>query len=292
MVAAATPPSPAALAPTWHTAHGSLLACAAIKTKRVRMSKQRLRRSVVAFILLALVASSALRFHSWRRAAEAKEADAVAKELNRQQLWHRKLTHQSSRIIERTSRGLVARGIEPGTRKYKRIMRIRMERRERELVNMKKARERTGVLGNLKDSKEVWLRGGFVKKWGKFNVHMRNRGEEVRAAAELADKIEEKHKLEILDDDYEPLAVCGRAADVGSIEDFETLQKYSECPRFDMSAPILLMEGTQSHGRTGNNLIEFLHAVQEARDNNIQLGIRTGSWLVNLNEIHTLNLAL
>ena len=36
--------------------------------------------------------------------------------------------------------------------------------------------------------------------------------------------------------------------------------------------PILLLNEMQAHGRTGNNLAEFMHAIQLTRDRGIQLG--------------------
>lgn len=56
--------------------------------------------------------------------------------------------------------------------------------------------------------------------------------------------------------DFQPLSVCDRNADVGSTEDFATLQQYAQCPEITPEKPILLLEGLQHHGRTGNNLIE------------------------------------
>jgi len=82
--------------------------------------------------------------------------------------------------------------------------------------------------------------------------------------------------------DFEPLAICGRNADVGSVEDFAALQKYAQCSPINRNKPILLLEGDRAFGRTGNNLIEFLHAIQEARDMNISLGIMSKSWAMNL----------
>jgi len=82
--------------------------------------------------------------------------------------------------------------------------------------------------------------------------------------------------------DFEPLAICGRNADVGSVEDFAALQKYAQCPPINRNKPILLLEGYRAYGLTGNNLIEFLHAIQEARDMDISLGIMSKSWAMNL----------
>lgn len=45
---------------------------------------------------------------------------------------------------------------------------------------------------------------------------------------------------------------------------------------------MLLLSGTQTFGRTGNNLIEFLHALQVARDKDLVLGMMHGSWAMQV----------
>lgn len=70
--------------------------------------------------------------------------------------------------------------------------------------------------------------------------------------------------------------ICGRPANLGT-----STPKESDCPGLN-SNTILLLEGTQTYGRTGNQLIEFLHALQYARDNDIILGVKYGSWAMRL----------
>lgn len=77
--------------------------------------------------------------------------------------------------------------------------------------------------------------------------------------------------------DLSPLTVCGRPADLGTLKDFNLLRDYSVCPG-GVSQDVLLLEGSQTFGRTGNNLIEFLHALQFSRDKNVVLGIMSDSW--------------
>ena len=48
------------------------------------------------------------------------------------------------------------------------------------------------------------------------------------------------------------------------------------------SNDVLLLMGIGTFGRTGNNLIELLHALQYARDHDIQLGIKYDSWVMRL----------
>lgn len=45
---------------------------------------------------------------------------------------------------------------------------------------------------------------------------------------------------------------------------------------------LLLLSGNNTFGRTGNNLIEFLHALQVARDKDLILGIMHGSWAMQV----------
>lgn len=45
---------------------------------------------------------------------------------------------------------------------------------------------------------------------------------------------------------------------------------------------MLLLSGNNTFGRTGNNLIEFLHALQVARDKDLILGIMHGSWAMQV----------
>ena len=45
---------------------------------------------------------------------------------------------------------------------------------------------------------------------------------------------------------------------------------------------MLLLSGNNTFGRTGNNLIEFLHALQVARDQDLILGIMHGSWAMQV----------
>ena len=162
----------------------------------------------------------------------------------------------------------------------------------------------------LKDTEDKWIRGNFLKRH-KSNMH--NRDEQiheaelrhsmadesrhlirdslykdaqdgVEAAIELSEQLSEglvSGEEDNMPDDlysYEPLTICDRPTDVGTKEDFASFQNNAHCEEFTKEKPIVILaniEGARLHGRTGNNLLEFLHAVQMARDNNIQLGIMT-----------------
>jgi len=108
--------------------------------------------------------------------------------------------------------------------------------------------------------------------------------------AELKEK--HKHHLDntMLDqsDNTVPLSICGRQTNVGTTKDLALLQHFNmdnTCPGAN-SKDLLLLQGNLAHGRTGNNLIEFLHALQLARDKNFQLGITSRSWAFEL--LHTM----
>ena len=91
-------------------------------------------------------------------------------------------------------------------------------------------------------------------------------------------------KLFAQEKEDDPLTVCDRPTDVGSREDFQSLQKHARCEEITQDKPILLLEGStrKAFGRTGNNLLEFLHAIQQARDNDIQLGVVVNSWAMDV----------
>lgn len=221
------------------------------------------KRPISALVVLVLVANSAFHLRSWWMEDNGGR-DGGRRQLNTQ--------------YDRTYRGLKMRGYEPGTARFDRALRDRMRRRTAKTDNMKKNGKRRVVARNLKESKEIWLRGDFLESRGKMVSNTWNREPEVRAAAEAAEIFEEKRKIEV----YEPLTICDRPADVGENEDITHLQQYSQCSEITQDKPILLLEGKNAHGRTGNNLIEFLHAIQEARDQDIQLGIMAHSWAMHL----------
>lgn len=117
---------------------------------------------------------------------------------------------------------------------------------------------------------DIWLRGPNVR--GGDIVHE-------KAEEDLDD--EAMRKL-LGDREYEPLEVCGRLADIGTAEDLALLQRYAQCAEMSPDRPIVILNGQDSYGRTGNNLVELLHSVQYARDNDIQLGISVHSWAMDV----------
>jgi len=84
----------------------------------------------------------------------------------------------------------------------------------------------------------------------------------------------------------EPMSVCGRMSPIPHEEDVRVMNKYAlECASRNRGKPkdtsLLLLEGSKTYGRTGNNLIEFLHALQYAKDKNVVVGIMQGSWALH-----------
>ena len=79
----------------------------------------------------------------------------------------------------------------------------------------------------------------------------------------------------------EPLSVCGRPAAISPEKDRELMTKFqSNCQPVGPDDPILLIEGVETFGRTGNNLIEFLHALEKAQNEGLTVGIMMDSWLM------------
>ena len=83
-----------------------------------------------------------------------------------------------------------------------------------------------------------------------------------------------------------PLVVCDRTAPIPPELDAAISEKYAPCPvppdRPPGETSVLLWEGVETFGRTGNNLIEFMHGLQYARDNDLLPGVMAGSWAPEL----------
>ena len=61
---------------------------------------------------------------------------------------------------------------------------------------------------------------------------------------------------------------------------FDSIASRPSCDpsSFDPNKPTLVLEGSDAYGRAGNQLQSFFHAVQFARDNEMQLAVMKGSW--------------
>jgi len=79
----------------------------------------------------------------------------------------------------------------------------------------------------------------------------------------------------------EPLNICGRPAGIVPEQDQKLMTKFqSNCQPVGLDGPLLLIEGGETFGRTGNNLIEFFHALERAQNEGMTVGILFDSWLV------------
>mmetsp|Transcript_127 Transcript_127/g.242 ORF Transcript_127/g.242 Transcript_127/m.242 type:complete len:491 (-) Transcript_127:293-1765(-) len=135
-----------------------------------------------------------------------------------------------------------------------------------------------GLLKSLKETEEIWARGDYIyvpiKRTGKFAAVSNTWGREGEVAVAAAAAEEFKLASAGL---AMPFSVCDRAADVPILQNHN-----DECPEFTQTKPLLILEGLGARGRTGNNLVELLHAFQYARDNDVQLGIMVKSWAMHL----------
>jgi len=77
------------------------------------------------------------------------------------------------------------------------------------------------------------------------------------------------------------VTVCGQPTsdNIGSIQGMVFNKTLTSCPR---RGPTLIISGYDTFGCTGNHLRTFLHAVQFARDVNLQLGMTRNSWAMDL----------
>lgn len=78
-----------------------------------------------------------------------------------------------------------------------------------------------------------------------------------------------------------PLSICGRPAAISPEQDQQIMNKFqSNCQPVGPNDPILLIEGVETFGRTGNNLIEFFHSLEKAQNEEMTVGVMLDSWLV------------
>jgi hypothetical protein len=83
-----------------------------------------------------------------------------------------------------------------------------------------------------------------------------------------------------------PIQICNRISPTSPEVDVQIMKQHVECPLLHVppnETTILLLTGFEKYGRTGNNLIEFLHALQYASNNKMVLGImQDNSWVTRL----------
>ena len=82
-----------------------------------------------------------------------------------------------------------------------------------------------------------------------------------------------------------PLRICNRKVPISHEVDVQMMQKFGNCQLLSNTPEetnILLLQGDQTFGRTGNNLIEILHSLEYARDNGLVVAIRHYSWAAHV----------
>ena len=122
------------------------------------------------------------------------------------------------------------------------------------------------TLRTLGETEEVWAR---------LVTNEHGRKDEIEAAANA----DAEFKAMLENEEFEPIKICGRSSKIGAQYDYPYLFPGSSCPELSMDRPLLFIDPGNRYGRTGNNLVSFLHALQMARDTGgSQLGTMH-SWL-------------
>ncbi|KAL7454705.1 hypothetical protein ACHAWC_008815 [Mediolabrus comicus] len=129
--------------------------------------------------------------------------------------------------------------------------------------------ERAETLRRLEETEDIWL-----SRWKNQEMY-----------ADLKEKYKFRQANfnfeEQQSNGVEKLTVCGRETKTGTANDLALLQHFkkgNECPG-STSKNLLLLQGDLAHGRTGNNLIEFLHALQLSHDMDYQIAVTPNSWV-------------
>jgi len=180
---------------------------------------------------------------------------------------------------ERVINEIIKQGIRPGDPKYRRLIRARLGRLAH---RNEKAQSQRKTMMTLRKSKNIWFRSDKAQQAELNEKHAKLR--ELHLNTHAQKRMLNLNNSELDLEDLEPLSVCGRPTMIGTPSDLALLKEYNEentCPGANSNKLLLLQDlGSNRglYGRLGNNLIELLHAMQYARDNDVQLGIMSGSW--------------
>jgi len=186
---------------------------------------------------------------------------------------------------ERVINELFKQGIRPGDPNYRRLLKARLERlKKREAKALSKRQTKR----TLRNTKNIWYRRGDPVQQAQLEekhaqlreLNLNNHAQKLRGLNDVNNS-----GLDLTNKGY--LSICDRPTMVGTPSDLALLQNFEEsstrCPGMNSNKMLLLRgEGPRLYGRTGNQLIEFLHALQYARDNDVQLGIISNSWAFQL----------
>ena len=240
-------------------------------------------RTLHGVLLLAAIVNSVLFLRSWTSSRDDDYGESTVPYVGYSESSSsaRRLAHEPpptrGREVIRRMKAVSEGGARLSSDPYKRALELnnssraaprKLNRNDRFSRRVLNRRERKKLQYARED---IWLRGPNVRG-----------GDIVHEKAEEEELDDEAVRKLLGGDEYEPLEVCGRLADIGTAEDLALLQRYAQCPEMSPGRPILILNGKDSYGRTGNNLVELLHAVQYARDNDIQLGISVHSWAMDV----------
>ena len=170
------------------------------------MIAKKLKTPIAVLVVVALAASTALQFHSWWEVASGEDWESF--ESARRALAARP-NRNSRTAYERAYNNLVQRGLDPHSRRFNRVLRKKVEAKQRVLhqsreyhlkrkENQRSLREdhgkvrgekttTTDVMQNLRENMEIWLRGDFLLRRGEYVSNARGRSEEVEEAKTMAE---------------------------------------------------------------------------------------------------------
>lgn len=178
---------------------------------------------------------------------------------------------------ERVINELFKQGIRPGNPNYRRLLNARLERLQK---RNKKAVSQRQTMRTLRNTKNIWYRRSKAQQAELEEKHAQLRQLNLNNHAQQRGLNVNNSDLDV--ENQGPLSICGRPTMMGTPSDLALLKNYEEsstCPGSNSNKLLLLRgQGPKLYGRTGNNLVELLHALQYARDNDVQLGIISNSW--------------
>jgi len=178
---------------------------------------------------------------------------------------------------ERVLNELFKMGIRPGDPDHRRLLKARLARLEKRNEQALAHRE---MIRKLRNTKNIWFRRDAAQQAELEQKHAQLRELNLNNHAQKRELNVNNSESDL--ENVGTVSICGRPTMMGTASDLALLQNFEEaetCPGAN-SNKLLLLQGQDQRlfGRTGNNLIEFLHALQYARDHDVQLGIVSNSW--------------
>ncbi|KAL3799103.1 hypothetical protein HJC23_002231 [Cyclotella cryptica] len=220
--------------------------------------RRRIIKSLAVLAFAAVLANTALNIftsENFNATRDEYDYDLILQDISRRLAVSP--AHQRINELKRHhAQILMDRGLDPHSQHFKDVL-------QRKMSNVSAVRGQRGgvrkIKRNLNIGEEVW-------KGTPMNL------KEKKQFRQLTDEIQ----------NVEPLHICERSTNTKALGEIDLLKDYvSTCPGSN-NQDMLLLEGVSTFGRTGNNLIEFLHALQLARDRHLTLGIMHGSWAMQV----------